>query len=43
MPKEMKNKDLRILSYKVLLEKFNDKYTNLTDEQKEVLNSYFRK
>ena len=42
MPKEMKNKDLRILSYKVLLEKFNKKYTNLTDEQKEVLKEYIK-
>jgi len=37
---EMKDKDLRILSYKVLLEKFNKKYTNLTGEQKKVLKEY---
>ena len=37
----MKDKDLRILSYKVLLEKFNKKYTNLTsDEQKKVIKGY---
>lgn len=40
IPNEMKDKDLRILSYKVLLEKFNKKYTNLTDEQKKVLKEY---
>ena len=37
---EMKDKDLRILSYKTLLEKFNKKYTNLSDEQKLVLKEY---
>ena len=37
IPNEMKDKDLRILSYKVLLEKFNKKYTNLTSEQKKVM------
>ena len=40
MPKEMKDKDLRILSYKVLLEKFNKKYSNLSDTQKNVLKEY---
>ena len=40
IPNEMKDKDLRILSYKVLLEKFNKKYTNLTSEQKKVLKEY---
>ena len=38
--KEFKDKDLRILSYKTLLEKFNKKYTNLSDEQKHVLKEY---
>ena len=38
--KEFKDKDLRILSYKVLLEKFNKKYTNLTSEQKTLLKEY---
>jgi len=37
---EMKDKDLRILSYKALLEKFNKKYTNLSDAQKQVLKEY---
>ena len=37
---EFKDKDLRILSYKVLLEKFNNKYTNLTGEQKTLLKEY---
>ena len=36
----MKDKDLRILSYKSLLEKFNSKYSNLTNEQKNVLKEY---
>ena len=40
MPKEMNDKDLRILSYKSLLEKFNSKYSNLTNEQKNVLKEY---
>ena len=40
MPEEFKDKDLRILSYKTLLEKFNKKYTNLSDEQKYVLKEY---
>ena len=37
---EFKDKDLRISSYKVLLEKFNNKYTNLTGEQKTLLKEY---
>ena len=40
IPKEMKDKDLRILSYRALLEKFNKKYSNLTNEQKTVLKEY---
>ena len=40
MPEEFKDKDLRILSYRTLLEKFNKKYTNLSDEQKHVLKEY---
>ncbi len=40
MPEEFKDKDLRILSYKTLLEKFNKKYTNLSDKQKHVLKEY---
>ena len=37
---EMKDKDLRILSYKALLEKFNKIYSNLSDIQKNILNEY---
>ena len=40
IPEEFKDKDLRILSYKTLLEKFNKKYTNLSDQQKHVLKEY---
>ena len=40
IPEEFKDKDLRILSYKTLLEKFNKKYTNLSDKQKHVLKEY---
>ena len=40
IPKVLKDKDLRILSYKVLLEKFNKKYSNLTNEQKKLLKEY---
>jgi hypothetical protein len=31
------SKDLRILTYKMLLDKFNEKYDHLTGKQKEVL------
>jgi hypothetical protein len=34
------DKDLRILTYKVLLEKFNEKYTSLNDMQKEILKEF---
>jgi hypothetical protein len=34
------DKDLRILTYKVLLEKFNNKYDNLSGEQKQVLKEF---
>jgi hypothetical protein len=34
------DKDLRILTYKVLLEKFNSKYDSLSKEQKQVLKEY---
>ena len=40
IPEDFKDKDLRILSYKTLLEKFNKKYTNLSDEQNKVLKEY---
>lgn len=34
------DKDLRILTYKVMLEKFNGKYGELNDDQKEVLKEF---
>lgn len=34
------DKDLRILTYRVLLEKFNDKYQDLSNEQKQVLKEF---
>ena len=34
------NKDLRILSYKILLEKFNDKYSSLNLKQRTLLKEY---
>lgn len=34
------DKDLRILTYKVLLEKFNDKYKNLSTDQKQILKEF---
>ena len=34
------DKDLRILTYKVLLEKFNSKYDNLSKDQKQVLKEF---
>ena len=34
------DKDVRTLTYKVLLEKFNDKYDTLTNDQKQVLKEY---
>ena len=34
------DKDTRILTYKILLERFNDKYENLTSEQKQVLKEF---
>jgi len=34
------NKDLRILTYKVMLEKFNGKYSNLNKGQKEILKEF---
>jgi len=37
------DKDLRILTYKILLEKFNDKYENFTSSQKEVLKQFITK
>jgi hypothetical protein len=34
------DKDLRILTYRILLEKFNDKYDNLNESQKSVLKQF---
>ena len=34
------NKDLRSLAYKILVEKFNNKYKSLLPEQKNVLKEY---
>jgi len=34
------DKDLRILTYRILLEKFNDKYDTLTSDQKQVLKEF---
>jgi len=34
------DKDLKLLTYKILLEKFNNKYDNLTVEQKEILREF---
>jgi len=39
VPTEL-DRDVRILSYRVLLEKFNKKYTNLSKEQKNILKEY---
>ena len=38
--KDFKDKDIRVLAYKKLLEKFNEKYTDLTSNQKLVLKEY---
>lgn len=34
------NKDLRLLSYKLLVDKFNEKYSGLNESQKDLLNQY---
>lgn len=34
------SKDIRILTYKILVEKFNEKYSELNEEQKTVLRTY---
>jgi len=34
------DKDIRTLTYRILLEKFNGKYDDLTDDQKQVLKEY---
>ena len=37
---EKQDKDLRLLTYKILVETFNKKYTNLNDSQKNLLKEY---
>jgi hypothetical protein len=34
------SKDIRILTYRMLIEKFNDKYNNFTPQQKVILKEY---
>ena len=34
------DKDVRLLTYKLLVDKFNNKYSNLTESQKDLLNNY---
>ena len=34
------DKDVRLLTYRVILEKFNDKYSNLSDIQKSILREF---
>jgi hypothetical protein len=34
------NKDLRLLAYKMLVDKFNEKYSGLNEDQKDLLNHY---
>jgi hypothetical protein len=34
------DKEIRLLTYKILVEKFNDKYDNMSIRQKDVLNNY---
>jgi DNA mismatch repair ATPase MutS len=34
------DKEIRLLTYKILVEKFNQKYNNLSGRQKDVLNNY---
>ena len=34
------DKEIRILAYKILVEKFNDKYSGLSEEQKNLLKEY---
>lgn len=37
---EKQNKDLRLLTYKILVERFNDKYSGLNEQQKSLLKEY---
>ena len=34
------DKEVRLLTYKILVEKFNDKYNGMSPKQKDVLNTY---
>jgi hypothetical protein len=37
---ESQPKDMRLLSYKILVDKFNEKYSGLNESQKQLLNKY---
>jgi hypothetical protein len=37
---ESQPKDMRLLSYKILVDKFNEKYSGLDESQKQLLNKY---
>jgi hypothetical protein len=37
---EKESKDLRLLSYKILVDKFNSKYSNLNESQRDLLKTY---
>jgi hypothetical protein len=37
---EKQNKDLRLLAYKILVERFNEKYSGLNDNQKSLIKEY---
>ena len=37
---QSQSKDMRLLTYKLLVDKFNEKYSSLTEDQKQLLNKY---
>ena len=37
---QTQSKDMRLLTYKLLIDKFNEKYSGLTEDQKHLLNKY---
>lgn len=37
------DKEIRLLAYKILVEKFNDKYSSLSEDQKDLLKEYINK
>ena len=39
-PKSKKDKDLRLLAYQILVDKFNSKYKSLNESQKDLLKNY---